>query len=389
MKRRMNNEGSYGWKTIKGYKYVYYRDPNGKYTYAKSKKELDQKLLKTKEEKQAILDSTYIFSDYCFIWLRSIKQEIEQTTYTSYEDVINYRIVNSSLGNKAVRSITPTIVNNFYLQMANKYARSTIEKTSRVINPTIKFGIKHGLIPEFDFSEIKIPKENSVAIKKKEIQFVSLEEVEKIYQEANRKTNSGSYIYGNAAKIIIFIMYSGLRIGEATGLKWNCVNKEKEEIIVKQSRARILQNEENNLPRYAYIQKSTKSEASNRIIPLPDRALEVLDYFNDLYPNHKPYDNVFLNSNNVPYDFGSIRKCLKRILKNAGLEKNITPHSLRHGYGSILLSKGVDIKIVSKLLGHKDITTTYNIYIGVYKEDEINAVKSVFNYKDEKRGTTD
>ena len=381
MKRRMNNEGSYGWKTIKGYKYVYYRDPNGKYTYAKSKKELDQKLLKTKEEKQAILDSTYIFSDYCFIWLRSIKQEIEQTTYTSYEDVINYRIINSSLGNKAIRSITPAMINNFYLQMAKKYARSTIEKTSRVINPTIKLGIKNNLISNFDFSEIKIPKENSVAVKKKEIQFLSLEEVEKIYKEANRKTSTGSYVYGNAAKILIFIMYSGLRIGEAVGLKWNSVNRKDEEIIVKQSRARIIQEENNNKSKYTYIQKAAKTESSYRIVPLPDRALEIIDYFNNLYPNHKQSDNVFLNNNNIPYDFSGIRRCLKRILRNAGLEKNITPHSLRHGYGSILLSKGVDIKIVSKLLGHKDITTTYNIYIGVYKEDEINAVKSVFNSK--------
>lgn len=381
MKRRMNNEGSYGWKTIKGYKYVYYRDPDGKYTYAKSKKDLDKKLSTIKKEKHAVLDSTYIFSDYCFIWLRSVKSEIEQTTYTSYEDVINYRIVNSSLGNKAIRSITPTMVNSFYLQMAKKYARSTIEKTSRVINPTIKFGIKHNLISDFNFSEIKIPKENSVAVKKKEIQFLSLEEVEKIYQEANRKTSSGSYVYGNAAKILIFIMYSGLRIGEAVGLKWDSVNRKDEEIIVKQSRARIIQEENNNKSKYTYIQKATKTESSYRIVPLPDRALEIIDYFNNLYPNHKQSDNVFLNNNNIPYNFSGIRRCLKRILRNAGFEKNITPHSLRHGYGSILLSKGVDIKIVSKLLGHKDITTTYNIYIGVYKEDEINAVKSVFNSK--------
>lgn len=381
MKRRMNNEGSYGWKTINGYKYVYYRDPSGKYTYAKSKSELDQKRSKIKKEKDAIIDSTYIFSDYCFIWLRSIRSEIEQTTYTSYEDVINYRIVNSSLGNKAIRSITPTMVNNFYLQMAKKYARSTIEKTSRVINPTIKLGIKNNLISNFDFSEIKIPKENSVAVKKKEIQFLSLEEVEKIYKEANRKTSTGSYAYGNAAKILIFIMYSGLRIGEAVGLKWDSVNRKNEEIIVKQSRARIIQEEDNNKSKYTYIQKAAKTESSYRIVPLPDRALEIIDYFNNLYPNHKQSDNVFLNNNNIPYDFSGIRRCLKRILRNVGLEKNITPHSLRHGYGSILLSKGVDIKIVSKLLGHKDITTTYNIYIGVYKEDEINAVKSVFNSK--------
>ena len=379
MKRRMNNEGSYGWKTIKGYKYIYYRDPDGKYTYAKNQKELNKKLSSIKEKKASLIDSTYLFSDYCYVWLRSIKSDIEQTTYNSYEDVIQYRIKNSNLGNKAIRSITPKMVNDFYSKMATKYSKSTIEKTSQVINPTIKYGVKHELIPVFDFSEIRMPKEINVAVKKKEIQFVSLDEVEQIYNEANRIASNGSYIYGNAAKIIIFIMYSGLRIGEAVGLKWDAVDRKKEEIIVKQSRARVFRDENEDGTKYVYIQKSTKSESSYRTVPLPNRALEVLDYFNNLYPKHKSSDNVFLNNNNIPYDFGGIRRCLKRILRNAGIEKNITPHSLRHGYGSILLSKGVDIKIVSKLLGHKDITTTYNIYIGVFKEDEISAVKKVFN----------
>ena len=56
-------------------------------------------------------------------------------------------------------------------------------------------------------------------------------------------------------------------------------------------------------------------------------------------------------------------------------------HGLRHGFGAILLSNGVDIKIVSKLLGHKSISTTYDIYIDFTKEQVQNAVVSVLNKK--------
>ena len=49
-------------------------------------------------------------------------------------------------------------------------------------------------------------------------------------------------------------MFSGLRIGEAVGLKWDSVNRKNEEIIVKQSRARIIQEEDNNKSKYTYIQ---------------------------------------------------------------------------------------------------------------------------------------
>ncbi len=55
--------------------------------------------------------------------------------------------------------------------------------------------------------------------------------------------------------------------------------------------------------------------------------------------------------------------------------KSYTPHILRHGYGSILLSKGVDIKIVSELLGHEDVSFTYNVYIDIFKNDKQEAVK--------------
>lgn len=76
----------------------------------------------------------------------------------------------------------------------------------------------------------------------------------------------------------------------------------------------------------------------------------------------------------------NIEKTLKRILNNSDCVcKEYTPHSLRHRCGSILISNGVDIKIVSELLGHSDVAFTYNVYIGILKEDKINAIKNVFN----------
>ena len=66
---------------------------------------------------------------------------------------------------------------------------------------------------------------------------------------------------------------------------------------------------------------------------------------------------------------------MERIVNNSRCqEKNYTPHSLWHGYGSILLSMGTDIKIVSELLGHSDVSFTYNVYIGIFDRDKHDAV---------------
>lgn len=53
---------------------------------------------------------------------------------------------------------------------------------------------------------------------------------------------------------------------------------------------------------------------------------------------------------------------LKRLLKKAGIEKNITPHSFRHTHTSLLIEAGVGVKEIQQHLGHTDINPTMNIY---------------------------
>ena len=101
----------------------------------------------------------------------------------------------------------------------------------------------------------------------------------------------------------------------------------------------------------------------------------MLEYFQRLNPDHKPTDYICLTDAGKPYEKRQVERCLTRMLKNSGCSrKDYTPHSLRHGYGSILISKGADIKLVSELLGHSDVTFTYNVYIGIFQEDKRKAV---------------
>ena len=101
----------------------------------------------------------------------------------------------------------------------------------------------------------------------------------------------------------------------------------------------------------------------------------MLEFFNAENPNHKPTDFVCLTKAGKPYEKRQVERCLTRMLSQSTCSrKDYTPHSLRHGYGSILISKGADIKLVSELLGHSDVTFTYNVYIGVFKEDKEKAI---------------
>lgn len=396
MGKRKNGEGSYGSKIIKGVEYKYFRDADGKYTYGKTPKELREKLdkkvalKKEKDNSNVKTNNTYIFSDYCFLWLKSVKNDITDGTYDDYESIIKCRVKNFTdydIGNKQIKSLTEIMLSDYLFALAKKYSRGSIDKVWAVVKQVVNYGIDEGDIPPINLSKVKKPRESDVAVKKKEIPFITMDDMEKLYKESFRKTSTGTDLYGNAAKVIVFIMYSGVRIGEAIGLTWKYVSDDFSTVkIAKSSRKVIVRDENNNAVIgengnnvYKRIQKSTKTENGIRTIPLPDRAIMILQYFYENYP-HNPDDYVFVTSNSTPFDKRGVERTLTRMLNRSECAcKEYTPHALRHGYGSILISKGVDIKIVSELLGHSDVAFTYNVYIGILKDDKINAVKNVFN----------
>lgn len=396
MRRRKNGEGSYGKKNINGIQYYYYKAPNNIWTvYAKTSKELEEKK-KAKEDQDKLignqtLDEITTFSTLADVWLTQIRSEISPSTFDAYEDIINVRIKKYQaydLANKQVQGITINILESYLNTMKEKYAKASIDKTWIVIKQILKYGQDCGYVPSnLDLTKVKKPKERDVVKKKKEIQFITLEDINILYNESLRTKQTGTPIYGDGARVLCFIMYSGLRIGEAIGLTWKYVSKDYSEIKVLHSSRRVVKRGvdgkaviEDGHKVYENFQKGTKTHSGERIVPLPDRAMDILRYFCEKYPNHTQNDYVFLTKNGNVFDRKSLEKTLQALMNNSECSnKEYTPHSLRHGYGSILLSQGVDIKTVSVLLGHKDISTTYNIYIHVLEDDKRKAVTNVFN----------
>lgn len=399
MGKRKNGEGSFGKKKISGIPYQYFRDANGHYTYGKTMKELKEKLKeqKNEENKKTIQDSNLCtFGEYAIIWLKNYYNSVSNGTYDDYESIIKVRIQNHKdydLGNHQIKSLNENVINDYLKSLANKYSRGTIVKTWAVIKQIITYGMKKSKIPPIDFSEIKLPKEADVAVKKKEVPFTTESDMDILYEESKRRYKTGTPVYGDGSKVIIFIMYSGVRIGEAVGLKWRQVDIAsgfKSVNITNSIRSVIKRDEEleaivgeNGKNIHEVIDKGPKTQNGIRSIPLPDKASEMVKYFYDNFP-HKPDDYVFISKTKKPFDKKDLRRTFKNMQKNSGCSRtDYVVHSLRHGYGSVLVSKGVDIKIVSELLGHKKVSTTYDVYIGILNSDKIAAVNNVFNDREQ------
>lgn len=111
-----------------------------------------------------------------------------------------------------------------------------------------------------------------------------------------------------------------------------------------------------------------RSHSKERMIPLYPAAVRALElYVNDIRPQllEDPEETaLFVNMNGERMSRQGFWKIVKCYQEKAGIEKDITPHTLRHSFAAHLLENGADLKSIQEMLGHADISST-QIYIQV------------------------
>jgi integrase/recombinase XerD len=100
-----------------------------------------------------------------------------------------------------------------------------------------------------------------------------------------------------------------------------------------------------------------------RLIPIGDVAIKwIKRYLADVRPTFirpgQHPNELFLNHYGRPFTRQGIWKNLKQVVRDAGIDKDVTPHTLRHSFATHLLENGADLRVVQELLGHSDISTT-------------------------------
>lgn len=170
--------------------------------------------------------------------------------------------------------------------------------------------------------------------------------------------------------IIILCVYYGLRRSEVLGLKWDAVNFNNNTI-------RIC-----NTVTYMYTmceKERTKNISSNRTLPLIPVVREyLLSLKKKQEENSKLFGNCYQDSDYICVKMDGSRitphaasRKFKNFLKNNDLP-HIRLHDLRHSCASLLISQGIDIKVIQEWLGHSSIATTGNIYGHLQFEQKIS-----------------
>ena len=121
-----------------------------------------------------------------------------------------------------------------------------------------------------------------------------------------------------------------------------------------------------------------RSKGKERIVPLYTAAVKALeDYVRDIRPRliaDEEEHALFVNMSGERMSRQGFWKIIKYYQEKAGIEKDITPHTLRHSFAVHLLENGADLRSIQEMLGHADISST-QIYTHVIKKQ----LKDVYN----------
>lgn len=269
------------------------------------------------------------------IYLLTIKQKEEKTTVSSYiEDIYKYL---EYMENNKIK----TALNIEYQDITKylKYLDNNNYETSSIIRKIVSIKLFHKYLSE----EYKIKDVSSKIInprlRRKLPNILTIEEVDNLL---DIKLNT-PFDYRN--KAMLELMYSsGLRVSELVDLKLNNID---------------LDN--------GYVRCLGKGK-KERIIPIGEIAIEYLKKYINEYRNSmkKGYytENVFLNNHGKNITRQGFFLIIKNIAKEKNIDKNITPHMLRHSFATHLLNNGANLRTIQEMLGHSSITTT-QIYTNV------------------------
>lgn len=185
----------------------------------------------------------------------------------------------------------------------------------------------------------------------------------------------------------MLVFGTGLRIGEALGLKWNDINFKDSTLTVSRTFKRVhLVNNKNSEKKTEILEMEPKTKSSKRTIPIPTNVLKELKQHKKRQAEEKlkageiyvDNDLIFPNEIGEPTDTRNLTRSYERALKKTGIEyKNF--HSLRHTYATRLFENDVPLKTVQVLMGHSNIKTTADIYTHVMPDEKAKAVEKLNN----------
>lgn len=283
-------------------------------------------------------------------WLGIKKVMVTASTHANFVLIAENHLI-PYFGKQKIGSITESDIQKYILYLHDEgridnnggLTIKTIRDIVLVLKLALEYAYKVNVIPLLNWDLIEYPKDTNahrvVSLSKEDEQNL----IQCIYLDLNRKS----------AGILICLM-TGLRIGELCGLKMSDISLAEKTISVNRTVQRIYDKRKQTSHIHVGLPKTT---SSIRTIPYPSLLGKILEkYYSD-----NP-DAYFLTGKTKPTEPRTYRQYFERFLKRNNLPK-IKFHELRHTFAVRAIEiPDFDIKSLSEILGHKNVSFTLNVY---------------------------
>lgn len=337
------------------------------------------------------------FEVFATDWLERRKCNLTFSTHNSYEIMLRTKLF-PYLGTAKVADIKLQRVEDFLHTLIEESSQSTIIKYKTLLNRIFKDAMRYSMIERNPCESVEIPKAKK---KKEDLKFFTPDQVQTFLNsldveldyvikghsrvdDTGKRYNVGDYTERHTVPTQLKVFYNiavfcGMRKGEILALHWSDIDFEAKTINITKSAAKASCGVEC---------KSPKTATSVRILPLPEPIIPLLRQYRREYAAYKislgdkwlGEDNLFIQADGKLMDLSTPYQRFKRHIKQYnewvrrtnselinGQRKlealpNIPLHGLRHSCATWLNHIGVNMLVISKLLGHAQVSTTMNIY---------------------------
>jgi len=347
--------------------------------YGQTEKEAKEKLLTAMSEMKS---GTYIeknkltLEGWLIQWLEVYaKPKVKQSTYVSYDTYINKHII-PEIGKIKLVDLRVDMLQQFFNKKATMgrldgkggLSEKTLRNLYTMLSTALKQAYENSLINKNLAELVKLPK-----VMRTEMRVLSLSEQQKLIEAL--KTSEERYKIG-----ILICLSTGIRIGELCGLQWQDINEITHVLSIRRTLNR-LPTIDKTKGKTELVIDTPKSQKSVRDIPLPAFLIDELNIYKQLREEEKAaaadiYDKrgfILCNEIGAPVEPRMMQDVFKRVLKVAGIE-DANFHALRHTFATRAVEMGMDIKTLSELLGHADVSTTLNKYAHSMDEQKRKAM---------------
>lgn len=296
-------------------------------------------------------------------WLNKYaKLTLKQRSFNKYQDII-FLHINPMLGEYNLEDITPILLQDYVINKLKRgnlithqaLATNTVYSIVFVLKQAFNLALNLEYISKNPTTTIKLP-----ASKEKEINALSREE-QKIVEEYCLKSIKSNYIG------IIICLYTGIRLGELLALTWGDIDFNKKYLYIKKTSYTLRKDKKK-----VFIVESPKTKKSNRVIPLPDKLINLLL----IYKNNSSCEYIIHTRTKTMVETRSYQRTFESVLSKCKI-KHYNFHALRHTFATRALELGMDIKTLSEILGHTNVAITLNRYAHSLLEYKIQEMSKI------------